>query len=773
MKKIIFSLLAISCMFACTKEELDLTTVDDGAVSFASSAISRVSDTSWDAGDKIGVYMSDAEFATAESYLYTNVPYTADYSSASTSFSPVRYSIYYPERKNEYSDIPVDFIAYFPYQDGVSAADNYQVDLSDQESNEIDLVVSVMLKDVYRSKNAVSLDFGHKLSKVVFNIEYKGIADSLYSQVGNPTITMNDIETKSTYNLFSDLYTEYTDATDVNMVVSASEDYDLRAHALVLPYVADSIKVTFNIFDNAGASVAYTAAIAGTFAVGQQTTYYVVVGPATVTIQEGVITPWEDNVIIELAPVVSELGNWDGSYVADLEAAMAELPLIDSAATMTIAKDFEALSYIANYRDTTSLYGDGGVLDSLYNLAGAYLASTFTLATAIDLQNNEWIPIKNFAGTFDGDGFTVSNLNSTNALFASTLKGSSITNLTVSGSSQIAGIVGDCAGSISYCTSNVTSNSGYGSFGVLVGVLSDTASYCSAYVNSASNFVSGIASTVGEDALVINCSQLSDAEIGLGDGAAIAQTNNGSIVNCSSYSISAQLVQNNFGTLTMCFSDATGSKYAANNYDVVSDCYSADSLSLIVSTDTATTVSYDLTDIDNTGIQLVTADDVTYFQADTLELYGLTTAGYYTEDASAGTYVTFDAGSTYVLLADQTTYLDDAGAEDAEGVGTYVYNGSAYVLATSLTLYSYVDPVYTADAQGAYVTLDAGVTYYELSSMDKYYAYYLITHTYYTYNDIATYLNANVTTYNEAVPSLEACAWGIIYGGATTPMLNY
>ena len=74
-KTLLLGLIAGLAFTGCKNEVSDITNNTSGTVvSFTSSIIkSRATDSNWDAGDEIGVYMQNAN--DASTYLNTNVKY--------------------------------------------------------------------------------------------------------------------------------------------------------------------------------------------------------------------------------------------------------------------------------------------------------------------------------------------------------------------------------------------------------------------------------------------------------------------------------------------------------------------------------------------------------------------------------------------------------------------------------------------------------------------------------------------------------------------------
>lgn len=161
----------------CKNEVTDITNNTAGtAVSFTSSIIkSRATDSNWDAGDEIGVYMQNADAAT--SYLNTNVKYTNsdENTNGFTSETPITYPG---------GDVTlVNFMAVYPYNENMNDG-NYSFTLGDKLSDNDIMYASSPL--VEAGTNNVDLTFKHKLSKIVLNIK-----DESGSPVSGATVSID------------------------------------------------------------------------------------------------------------------------------------------------------------------------------------------------------------------------------------------------------------------------------------------------------------------------------------------------------------------------------------------------------------------------------------------------------------------------------------------------------------------------------------------------------------------------------------------------------
>ena len=163
MKKTLLLCLAVGlAITGCKNEVTDITNNTSGTVvSFTSSIIkSRATDSNWEAGDEIGVYMQNADDAT--SYLNTNVKYanSDENKDGFTSETPITYPG---------GDVTlVNFMAVYPYNENVTDG-NYTFTLGgDLSDNDIMYASSPLVE---AGTNNVGLTFKHKLSKIVLNIK--------------------------------------------------------------------------------------------------------------------------------------------------------------------------------------------------------------------------------------------------------------------------------------------------------------------------------------------------------------------------------------------------------------------------------------------------------------------------------------------------------------------------------------------------------------------------------------------------------------------------
>lgn len=166
------SILTIS-LAGCSSEEPVISQTTNQAITFSTN-VTRASGTTWDANDRIGVYMkvhSDASWdGTTVVDEGANVSYTTSTAGTSGLFKatdPTK-ALKYPKNNQETT---YDFIAYYPYTTTVTNG-VYKVDVSNQNKPEtIDLLYSDNSKKIPSTSTNNTLNFSHKLASVTLVIK--------------------------------------------------------------------------------------------------------------------------------------------------------------------------------------------------------------------------------------------------------------------------------------------------------------------------------------------------------------------------------------------------------------------------------------------------------------------------------------------------------------------------------------------------------------------------------------------------------------------------
>ena len=173
--KINFFLLAFVVMLVfvnCSKEnsidqeigkEVKVTATFSG-MSVSSEVTTRVTDTSWEKDDAIGLFMMNSGVSLDESALARNVKYISSGSKYFT--NSTKSKIYFPLNKDK-----VDFIAYYPFNENLNGF-FYPIDLSNQIcQSSIDLMYSDSIKGVTYTDDELKFCLKHQLTKVIIKIK--------------------------------------------------------------------------------------------------------------------------------------------------------------------------------------------------------------------------------------------------------------------------------------------------------------------------------------------------------------------------------------------------------------------------------------------------------------------------------------------------------------------------------------------------------------------------------------------------------------------------
>lgn len=225
-------------MVSCNNDDTTVSNNDD-IVRFTSgitatpgprATIDADGNSLWNTGDPVGIYMVD-NGTTNVVEGNANMKYTADQNGASTAFTAVGASIYYP--LNEAT--AVDFIAYHPYSEAVSDF-VYPIDLSTQTpQTAIDLMTAKADKggEGYtkadgRINTVVNFAFTHQLAKLVMKVTKDATVPGTITSV-----SINGMNTRATFDLkgVSGISSPDTPLAITPCTITAEEKYE----AILLP----------------------------------------------------------------------------------------------------------------------------------------------------------------------------------------------------------------------------------------------------------------------------------------------------------------------------------------------------------------------------------------------------------------------------------------------------------------------------------------------------------------------------------------------------------
>lgn len=209
---LLFSVLIISVLASCTRHEIYALEPERVPVEFIPlvedagtrlSANTRLSGTTWDNGDAVGIFMLSRNGALPLDVVdeADNCKYITLVDGKQMRFLPLRseQTIYYPK-----GDIAVDFVAYHPYAETGTATGNlnnyiYPIRVDNQA---VPGAIDFMYTTVNNRKataNPVNLRLAHQLSKFQVQINHKPGAD--VSMLKELKVILNNVPVAAGFSL--------------------------------------------------------------------------------------------------------------------------------------------------------------------------------------------------------------------------------------------------------------------------------------------------------------------------------------------------------------------------------------------------------------------------------------------------------------------------------------------------------------------------------------------------------------------------------------------
>lgn len=237
-KTILFGLAAAMLVVACSEEDDLRQGIAGEGITFTSSVMSRATDTSFEAGDAIGVSMYTESGFVGNA---TNVQYTTEDGSRFTSTNPMTWGA-------AGSAETVDFKGVYPYKAEAVADGIYSFTLATGEGASLsdnDVMYSSMTDVAVSSKN-VDLTFKHKLVKVVMQVY-----DQNRKLLPGATVKINNQQTSGTLNLADGTVTS-TGTTDATLDFASNPEVEGEYQTIVMPSAPTQgrvITITYNNVD--------------------------------------------------------------------------------------------------------------------------------------------------------------------------------------------------------------------------------------------------------------------------------------------------------------------------------------------------------------------------------------------------------------------------------------------------------------------------------------------------------------------------------------------
>jgi hypothetical protein len=181
----------------------------------------RLSGSTWDKGDAIGVYMKKEGESLNSTVIANNINYIYNDSGY---FKPKNESqaIYFP-----FNGSNVDFVGYYPYRENISDF-IYPVDLTVQSDQAaIDLMYSNNVTGRNMSTPNVNMLFSHRLSKLVLQIKhYRNLV------MDNLSVIITQVPTEASFDLTNGTLKPSTAKKDIALNVNSD---GTAAEAILLP----------------------------------------------------------------------------------------------------------------------------------------------------------------------------------------------------------------------------------------------------------------------------------------------------------------------------------------------------------------------------------------------------------------------------------------------------------------------------------------------------------------------------------------------------------
>lgn len=198
--------MSVIALFSCSQSPEEKGEAGDNvAIKVGAQINTKAVDTQWQANDVIGITMFKRNTTDLAEGNYRNCQYTVRLAGASN-FEPIDESnlIFFPKDGSE-----VSFMAYYPYNANASSSYIMPINVSSQTNlPKIDFMMAKQTGGYSKSDPNVKLQFTHKLSKIIINLELKAeIGDQPGAPGNNPQrligskIKITGMMSKGTFDL--------------------------------------------------------------------------------------------------------------------------------------------------------------------------------------------------------------------------------------------------------------------------------------------------------------------------------------------------------------------------------------------------------------------------------------------------------------------------------------------------------------------------------------------------------------------------------------------
>lgn len=285
MKNIFLAALALVALASCSKtESVEISNVWSGELRISSGIETRATETTWEADDTIGVFMSNT--GTTDAVGLHNTKYSTSSTATSATFTVDADfdELYYPQSGD------VDIVAHYPYNSSATLS-TYPIDVEAQSDLTTIDFMSAKMVGVAKSKTALALKFYHLLSQLKVTLTPATDGGLTVSDLAAATITVSGTQTSATATLGYDSTEEMPTAT-----------FSLSGNTVDLSLAATNSIATFIVVPQT-TSLTFTITVAevGEFYVtinntkltpGDEHSYAISVSRTTATIEGATINPW-------------------------------------------------------------------------------------------------------------------------------------------------------------------------------------------------------------------------------------------------------------------------------------------------------------------------------------------------------------------------------------------------------------------------------------------------------------------------------------------------
>lgn len=239
MKKIIALVATASLMFSCSQEVTP--DLEKFPINISVGQQTRATDTTFDSGDEVGIYVVNYDDSTAGSLKATgNQVDNMRFTYRNSSWTPDE-TIYWKDKTTA-----ADFYAYYPYSASPNISAHPFAVKADQ-SEEADFWASDFLwgktNNVSPTSSAVPIETNHSLSRILVNVvPGEGFADAW----GNAAVSVKicDVNTSATIDLATGVATATGEKGEIVPLAVAETGTTLSYKAMMIPQVvADNSKL--------------------------------------------------------------------------------------------------------------------------------------------------------------------------------------------------------------------------------------------------------------------------------------------------------------------------------------------------------------------------------------------------------------------------------------------------------------------------------------------------------------------------------------------------